>query len=184
MAKIVVVGSANTDMTIRSEKIPAPGETVVGGVFASAPGGKGANQAVAAARAGGAVTFVARVGADSLGEEAIKGYERDGIDVSKIVRDPANATGVALIMVDATGQNSISVASGANFALSPEDVGRDSKRGRRRLPARNADSDRRTRRAARRRRGRSFYSRSRAGAVRAAAGVASQAYDNRQAERT
>ena len=122
MAKIVVVGSANTDMTIRSEKIPAPGETVVGGVFASAPGGKGANQAVAAARAGGAVTFVARVGADSLGEEAIKGYERDGIDVSKIVRDPANATGVALIMVDASGQNSISVASGANFALSPEDV--------------------------------------------------------------
>ena len=122
MAKIVVVGSANTDMTIRSEKIPAPGETVVGGVFASAPGGKGANQAVAAARAGGAVTFVARVGADSLGEAAIKGYERDGIDVSKIVRDPANATGVALIMVDATGQNSISVASGANFALSPEDV--------------------------------------------------------------
>ncbi|MGI6402145.1 MAG: ribokinase [Thermoguttaceae bacterium] len=122
MSKIVVVGSANTDMTIRSKKIPAPGETVVGGLFATAPGGKGANQAVAAARAGGSVTFVARVGDDSLGEEAIKGYQKEGIDVSKIVRDPEAATGVALIMVDETGQNSISVASGANFELSAEDV--------------------------------------------------------------
>ena len=122
MAKVVVVGSANTDLTIRSEKIPAPGETVVGGVFSTAAGGKGSNQAVAAARAGGSVTFVARLGADSLGAEAIKGYEKDGIDVSAIVRDPEHATGVALIMVDANGQNSISVALGANDALSPENV--------------------------------------------------------------
>lgn len=122
MAKIVVVGSANTDMTVRSEKIPRPGETVIGGIFTSAAGGKGANQAVAAARAGGSVVFIARVGADALGDAAIAGYERDGIDASAIVRDPERATGVALIMVDANGQNSISVASGANMALRPQDV--------------------------------------------------------------
>lgn len=122
MAKIVVVGSANTDMTVRSAKIPAPGETVIGGVFATAAGGKGANQAVAAARAGGDVTFVARLGADSLGDVAVAGYKEDGIDVSAIVRDAERATGVALILVDAKGQNSISVASGANAALSPADV--------------------------------------------------------------
>ena len=122
MAKIVVVGSANADMTIRSEKIPGPGETVVGGVFATAPGGKGANQAVAAARAGGDVVFVASLGADSIGDEALAGYKREGIDVSYVKRDPENATGVALILVDARGQNLISVASGANFTLSPADV--------------------------------------------------------------
>jgi len=122
--KIVVVGSSNTDMIIKAERIPAPGETVVGGAFATAPGGKGANQAVAAARAGGEVVFVARVGDDMLGSQAIDGYSREGIDVSFIQRDSKLATGVALIMVDSTGDNSISVASGANFALTPEDVER------------------------------------------------------------
>lgn len=120
--KIVVVGSSNTDMIVKSERIPAPGETVVGGTFATAAGGKGANQAVAAARAGGDVLFVACVGDDSLGAEAVAGYAREGIDVSKIRRDPANATGVALILVDSVGENLISVASGANFTLSPSDV--------------------------------------------------------------
>ncbi len=122
--KIVVVGSSNTDMIIKADRIPAPGETVVGGSFASAPGGKGANQAVAAARAGGDVVFVARVGDDMLGKQAIDGYAKEGIDVSFIQKDPKLATGVALIMVDSTGDNSISVASGANFALTPEDVDR------------------------------------------------------------
>ena len=122
--KIVVVGSSNTDMIIKADRIPAPGETIVGGTFATAPGGKGANQAVAAARAGGDVTFVARVGADMLGAQAVDGYAKEGIDVSLIQRDPKLATGVALIMVDATGDNSISVASGANFALTPADVER------------------------------------------------------------
>ncbi|MBQ9812148.1 MAG: ribokinase [Thermoguttaceae bacterium] len=122
--KIVVVGSSNTDMIIKADRIPAPGETVVGGSFATAPGGKGANQAVAAARAGGDVVFVARVGDDMLGKQAIDGYVKEGIDVSLIQKDPKLATGVALIMVDSTGDNSISVASGANFALTPEDVDR------------------------------------------------------------
>ncbi len=120
--KIVVVGSSNTDMIIKSRRIPSPGETIVGGVFATAPGGKGANQAVAAARAGGDVLFVARVGRDMLGDQAVAGFEREGIDVSKIFHDSTNASGVALIMVDDAGQNSISVALGANDALSPEDV--------------------------------------------------------------
>ena len=79
--KIVVVGSSNTDMIIKADRIPAPGETVVGGSFATAPGGKGANQAVAAARAGGDVVFVARVGDDMLGKQAIDGYVKEGIDV-------------------------------------------------------------------------------------------------------
>ena len=120
--KIVVVGSSNTDMIIKGTKIPAPGETVVGGTFATAPGGKGANQAVAAARAGGDVVFVARVGDDMMGKQALAGFEQEGIDVSKIRVDSSAASGVALIMVDEKGQNSISVALGANDALSPEDV--------------------------------------------------------------
>ena len=122
--KIVVVGSSNTDMIIKGDRIPAPGETVVGGAFSTAPGGKGANQAVAAARAGGDVVFVARVGDDMLCRQAIAGYEQDGIDVSFVQRDPALATGVALIIVDQTGNNSIAVASGANAALTPDDVER------------------------------------------------------------
>lgn len=120
--KIVVVGSSNTDMVVKSRRIPAPGETVVGGTFVQAPGGKGANQAVAAARLGADVTFVARLGSDALGDEAIAGYQRDGIRTDLIVRDPGNHTGVALILVDERGENSISVASGANHALSPKDI--------------------------------------------------------------
>ena len=120
--KIVVVGSSNTDMVVKSDRIPAPGETVTGGAFVCAPGGKGANQAVAAARLGGKVTFVSRLGADSLGDNALKGYQADRINTDNIARDPVHATGVALIMVDRKGENSISVASGANFFLSPADV--------------------------------------------------------------
>ncbi len=122
--KIVVVGSSNTDMVVKSRRIPAPGETVTGGTFVVAPGGKGANQAVAAARLGAEVTFVARVGADAFGDQAIAGYERDGILTDLIARDPERATGVALILVDERGENAISVASGANHALTPEDIDR------------------------------------------------------------
>ncbi len=121
---IVVVGSANTDMVIKVERIPAPGETVIGGEFVMAAGGKGANQAVAAARLGARVTFVARLGADIFGERALAGYEREGIDISFIVRDPDVPSGVALIFVDANGENSIAVASGANAHLTVEDVER------------------------------------------------------------
>jgi ribokinase len=124
MAKphILVVGSSNTDMIIKLERIPRPGETILGGEFVSAAGGKGANQAVAAARAGGDVTFVARVGQDMLGDAAVAGFVRDGIDVQHVTRDQAAPSGVALIFVARDGENSIAVASGANGCLSPADV--------------------------------------------------------------
>jgi ribokinase len=119
---ILVVGSSNTDMIIKLDRIPRPGETILGGEFITAPGGKGANQAVGAARAGGKVTFIARVGRDMFGEQAIAGFKRDRIDVSNIVRDPASPSGVALIFVARDGENSIAVAGGANGKLSPADV--------------------------------------------------------------
>ncbi len=120
--RIVVVGSSNTDMIIQAERIPRPGETILGGRFTIAPGGKGANQAVAAARAGGRVTFIARVGEDMFGEQAIKGFLADGIDVTYISRDKQAPSGVALIFVAADGENSIGVASGANANLGPAEV--------------------------------------------------------------
>ncbi len=120
--KIVVVGSSNTDMVVKSDRIPVPGETVTGGTFVLAPGGKGANQAVAAARLGAQVTFVAKVGTDMFGKEAIENYQKEGIHTEYIEQDPNSATGVALILVDAQGENLISVASGANFQLKPDDV--------------------------------------------------------------
>lgn len=121
---IAVVGSSNTDMIVKSRRIPMPGETVVGGEFLVAPGGKGANQAVAAARLGAEVQFISRVGADAFGDQAIAGYRGDGINTDLIVRDPENATGVALILVDEAGENAISVASGANHAMALGDIER------------------------------------------------------------
>lgn len=120
--KIVVVGSTNTDMIVRTQRIPGPGETVLGGKFLMAAGGKGANQAVAAARAGGDVTFIARIGNDLFGQRAVQGFRRDDINVEFIKRDPSAASGVALIIVDARGENCIAVASGANANLSTADV--------------------------------------------------------------
>ncbi|MBF88620.1 MAG: ribokinase [Candidatus Marinimicrobia bacterium] len=120
--KIVVMGSYNTDMIVKVPHIPKPGETVLGGKFTTAPGGKGANQAVAAARIGGDVTFIARVGDDSLGKEAIKRFESENINTKYIKRDLVDPSGVALIVVDKNGQNSIAVALGANSNLSPSDV--------------------------------------------------------------
>lgn len=122
--RIVVVGSSNTDMVVKADRIPAPGETILGGAFVMAAGGKGANQAVAAARLGAEVTFVARLGTDPLGDQAVAGYRREGILTDLVVRDPDRPTGVALIIVDARGENSITVALGANEALSPDDVER------------------------------------------------------------
>jgi ribokinase len=121
-ARLVVLGSSNTDMIVRLERIPRPGETILGGEFVTAAGGKGANQAVAAARAGGRVAFVARVGRDSLGDLAVAGFLRDGIDVTHVGRDPETASGVALIFVARDGENAIAVAGGANLRLSPSDV--------------------------------------------------------------
>jgi len=120
--KIVVVGSSNTDMILQMEHIPRPGETILGGQFAMAAGGKGANQAVAAARAGGDVTFLARVGSDMFGRQAVEGFRADGIHVEHVIQDAAAPSGVALIFVAADGENSIGVASGANARLTPDDV--------------------------------------------------------------
>lgn len=122
--RIVVVGSANIDFVVTSGRLPRPGETVTGGQFATAAGGKGANQAVAAARLGADATFVARLGVDAIGDEAVAGYVRDGLRTDRIVRDAERPTGVALILVGEGGENLISVAPGANEALSPEDVDR------------------------------------------------------------
>ncbi|MHB0955859.1 MAG: ribokinase [Pirellulaceae bacterium] len=122
--KIVVVGSSNTDMILQMEHIPRPGETILGGKFSMASGGKGANQAVAAARAGGQITFLARVGRDMFGRQAIEGFRGDGIDVRYVLEDDQAPSGVALIFVAADGENSIGVASGANLCLSPADVER------------------------------------------------------------
>jgi ribokinase len=120
--RIVVVGSSNTDMVVKGRRLPGPGETVKGGQFVMAAGGKGANQAVAAARLGAQVTLVAKVGTDVFGDQSIAGYQKDGISTDFIFRDPAGHTGIALILVDDKGENLISVASGANNALMPQDV--------------------------------------------------------------
>lgn len=122
--RITVLGSSNTDMVIRLDHLPRPGETLLGGSFSMAAGGKGANQAVAAARAGGEVTFIAKVGSDVFGNQAIAGFKQDGILTHCIRQDPKSNSGVALIFVDKTGQNCIAVASGANSRLTPTDVRR------------------------------------------------------------
>lgn len=122
---IVVIGSSNTDMVVRSQHLPAPGETVLGGEFMMNNGGKGANQAVAAARLGGHVDFVAKVGADVFGQKALDDYRREGVNTDYIIVDDRVPSGVALILVnDETGENSISVASGANLRLLSTDVDR------------------------------------------------------------
>lgn len=121
-ARIVVVGSFNMDLTTYMERLPHPGETVHGRKFVTGPGGKGSNQAVAAARLGATVTFVGRVGTDSFGDTAIQTWQSEVINTAYVVRDPENATGVAPIWVDDEGENSIVVALGANLALSKGDV--------------------------------------------------------------
>lgn len=119
--KILVIGSSNTDMTIKSPRLPAPGETILGGTFVMGPGGKGANQAVAASRLGGDVTFICKVGRDMFGENAVKGYQKEGIDTSHTLYSD-QASGTALILVDDSGENCIAVAPGANGDLSPADI--------------------------------------------------------------
>ena len=120
--RILVVGSSNTDMIIKLDRIPRPGETILGGAFVIAAGGKGANQAVGAARAGGQVIFIARVGQDMFGEQAVAGLVKDGINADHVTRDKTSPSGVALIFVAKDGENSIAVAGGANANLSNADV--------------------------------------------------------------
>ena len=120
--KIVVVGSANTDFVLQVQELPSKGQTVLGDQFTIVRGGKGANQAVAAARLGADVTFVARLGTDSFGNEAIAAYQQEGIRTDFIVQDPDLHSGVALIVVNRKGENTVSVGPNANSRLSPENV--------------------------------------------------------------
>jgi ribokinase len=120
--KIVVIGSSNSDMVVQAEKLPLPGETVMGRKFFMNPGGKGANQAVAVARLGGAVAFICKIGSDLFGKQAAFTFKKEGINVDYIAIDSQNPSGVALIMVDAKGENSIMVAGGANNNLNETDI--------------------------------------------------------------
>ena len=122
MGRIIVIGSSNTDMVIKSKKLPAPGETILGGTFLMNPGGKGANQAVAAARLHGKVTFVAKTGNDVFGSEAKHLFDKENIDTRYLISDENNPSGVALINVDENGENSIVVASGSNGTLAAYDI--------------------------------------------------------------
>jgi ribokinase len=122
MRKIVVIGSCNTDMVIKSDRLPVPGETIIGNTFMMNPGGKGANQAVSIARMGGNVTFVSKTGNDLFGRQSIELYNRENIRTEYVFSDTNNPSGVALIAVDASGENTILVAPGANGALCVKDI--------------------------------------------------------------
>jgi ribokinase len=121
--RVIVVGSVNVDLVVTAVRLPGPGQTVTGGTFARHPGGKGGNQAVAAARLGRATFLIGAVGDDAFGAEARGALAAEGVDVSGLVSVLGQPTGVALILVDATGENLISVASGANAMVDPAIVG-------------------------------------------------------------
>jgi len=122
LKKIVVVGSCNTDMVIKADRLPVPGETILGGTFFMNPGGKGANQAVAASRMGGNVTLISKTGNDVFGKQSVMLYTAENIKTDFIVSDPKHPSGVALITVDSSGENCIVVASGANAFLNTSDI--------------------------------------------------------------
>lgn len=121
-SKIIVIGSSNMDMVLKSKHIPKPGETVLGGTFFMNPGGKGANQAVAVSRLGGDVTLVSKIGNDIFGKQSSNIFKEEGIDISGIFADENTPSGIALIIVDENGENSIAVAPGANSCLEPANV--------------------------------------------------------------
>lgn len=122
MSKILVVGSANADLMIATPKLPNPGETVRGHDFLVAPGGKGANQAIAAARLGGDVGFIGSIGDDDFGRSIKKSLLDSGVDTARLCVRPNSATGVALIFSEACGENMIAIAAGANDFLLPADI--------------------------------------------------------------
>ena len=122
MKKIIVIGSSNVDMVVRTSHLPAPGETILGGEFIMNQGGKGANQAVAIKRLGGNLIFMAKLGNDVLGRQSVGYFKKEGIDTRYIALDEDSASGVALISVDDHAENSIVVASGANMLLNEQDV--------------------------------------------------------------
>ncbi len=119
---ILIVDSSNTDIGIKADHLPMPGETILGGTFFMNPGGKGANQAVAAARLNGSVTFICKTGNDIFGRQSLQLFEEEGINTSFILSDPKSPSGVALITVDKNAENCIVVASGANASLLPQNL--------------------------------------------------------------
>lgn len=124
MNRLVVLGSVNADHVLRVPHFPRPGETLTGHSYQVVPGGKGANQAVAAARLGAPVSFIARIGDDAIGQQMRQGFEQDGIDVSAVELDDTLPTGIAIIYVSDEGENSIGISAEANGALSPAMVKR------------------------------------------------------------
>ena len=122
MANIIVVGSLNADLVVRTPRFPQPGETISGEDLQIIPGGKGANQAVAAARQGTPTAMVGRVGRDSFGPDLINNLKQNGVDTERVQTDPESATGTAIIIVDTNGQNSIVLSPGGNGKVTPADV--------------------------------------------------------------
>lgn len=120
-AVILVVGSINMDLVVRGPHMPDPGETVLGSSFRTFPGGKGANQAVGIARLGGKCRMIGKVGKDAFGEQLLAGLRTEGVDCDAIEATEDTSTGVAMIIVDASGENAIVVASGANYRVTPDD---------------------------------------------------------------
>ncbi len=122
--RVLVVGSVNMDLVVRANRLPRPGETVLGGSLHYLPGGKGANQAVACARLGAQTTFVGRVGEDDFGRALLAGLRAEGISVAAVVAEPGVSSGVAVILLEPGAGNRIIVLSGANAALDDNDVAR------------------------------------------------------------
>lgn len=122
MKKIVVIGSANTDLVVKTSHIPKPGETVLGGKFIMTPGGKGANQAITAARLGGNTLFISHIGNDLFGQELVRQYTKEKMEIINIRTEQESPSGIALITVDEKGENCIVVASGANHQITPKDI--------------------------------------------------------------
>jgi ribokinase len=122
MGRVAVLGSLNMDLVVQTKELPVPGQTVVGDRLHTLPGGKGANQAVAAARLGAEVRMIGRVGSDAHGQELIRGLVEDGVEVSAVTRDREEPSGAALILVAAGGQNMIALAPGANGRVGEEEV--------------------------------------------------------------
>ena len=125
MGSILVIGSSNTDMVVKTDSFPSPGQTVMGGQFFMFPGGKGANQAVASARLidkDARVTFITKLGTDIFGEQSLDGFKKAGINTQYVFKDSTHASGVAMITVNSSGENHIVVAPGANEALLSADL--------------------------------------------------------------
>lgn len=122
MSKILIIGSSNTDMVIKTDRFPSPGETIIGGDFFMSMGGKGANQALAAQRLGGEVSFIGKIGKDIFGQKAIDFLKDEGVNVNNVKIDNKKHSGIALIIINQLGENSIVVADSANNSLAPSDI--------------------------------------------------------------